>query len=98
MHAVSVRVDEQTVAEEVGATVADQTVSLHLSHSQPAVPRSSFHGLPGEVHDGSPASAVDLVVHQVLQALVERWPQEHLRSKRGIRGRGGGGEFSIIFV
>lgn len=63
VHTVRVRINEQTVPQEVRAAVTDQAVSLHLSHSQPAVAPSPFHGLPREVHHGPSAPAVDLVVH-----------------------------------
>lgn len=108
VHPVRVRVHEQTVPQEVRAAVTDQAVSLHLSHTQPTVARSTLHGLPRQVHHGSPTSAVDLVVHQVLQPLVEGWPKEHLFTKnkkvrredggRGRRGGTGGLSINILFA
>ena len=87
MHAVRVRVDEQPVPQEVRGAVTDEAVSLHLSHAQPTVAPSPLHGLPRKVHHGPPAPTVDLVVHQMLQALVERRPQENLEN--GPAGGGG---------
>ena len=42
-------------------------------------PRAALHRLPVQVLQRAARAAVYLVLHQVLQALVVRRPEEHLR-------------------
>lgn len=99
MHPIRIRVDEQTISQEIRAAMTDEAISLHLSHTQATVSRSSLHWLPREVHNRSSASAMDLVIHQVLQTLVEGRPQEHLSQWwKKVRGRGIAHQYAIGFA
>mmetsp|Transcript_29041 Transcript_29041/g.100264 ORF Transcript_29041/g.100264 Transcript_29041/m.100264 type:complete len:220 (-) Transcript_29041:1000-1659(-) len=82
---VWIRIDEHPVAQEVGHAVRDEAVALHLAHAQAAVARPTLHGLARQHRHGPARPCVDLVVDQVLEALVERGPEEDLCSEGSSR-------------
>ena len=54
----------------------DEAVTLHLAHTQAAVPRAALARLPGQRDDRPPPPAVHLVDDHVLEALVVRRPDK----------------------
>ena len=59
--------------------MGDLTITFHLSETETAVTRSTFHRLSVENLNGAPSSTVYFVVHHMLQSLVIGRPQEDLR-------------------
>mmetsp|Transcript_57052 Transcript_57052/g.100154 ORF Transcript_57052/g.100154 Transcript_57052/m.100154 type:complete len:607 (+) Transcript_57052:305-2125(+) len=82
MHTVRVTVGIQTVAQKVRCAVGDQTITFHLSHAETSCGRAALHGLTCGHRDRTAGACVDLVVDQVLQALVERRAEEDKRVER----------------
>eukprot|EP00123_Amoebidium_parasiticum_P018025 comp24071_c0_seq1/m.43308 comp24071_c0_seq1/g.43308 ORF comp24071_c0_seq1/g.43308 comp24071_c0_seq1/m.43308 type:complete len:370 (+) comp24071_c0_seq1:731-1840(+) len=78
VHTVLVTAQEHALLEEVGRTVGDHAIALHLTEAQTTLTRTTLGRLTGQVLCGAACSRVDLVVHHVLQALVVRQGQEHL--------------------
>lgn len=59
----------QSISQEICCTMRDETISLHLSHAQSSLSRSSLHRLTGEHSHWTTGPSVDLIVYQMLQAL-----------------------------
>ena len=60
----------QTLLRKDSRTVRDETVALHLAHTQTTVTRPAFARLAGKRHDGTTPTGMALVNHHVLEALV----------------------------
>ena len=67
----SVGLIEETVLDDHGHTVTDQTVTLHLSEPESSAPGTSLGGLAGKDLDGSSGPVVELSADHVVQLLVE---------------------------
>lgn len=77
-NSVKVRDLEKSFSEELGCSVGDHAVSLHLSESEAAISRSSFSGLLVEILKLSSGPCMDLVSNHVLESLVVSWAEENL--------------------
>ena len=75
---IRVALVHQAFFQKSRRAVRDDAIALHLPETQPAVPGPALHGLPRQDLHRPPSSAVDLVIHHVLQALVVRGAQEYL--------------------
>ena len=53
--------------------------SFHLSETKPSIPRTTLHRLPNQNLNRTTSSAMNLVVHHMLQPLIISWTQENLR-------------------
>jgi len=76
---VPVRLREELLAHHIRRAVCDHAIALHLPETQPAIPRTPFHGLSVEHLRRAARSRVDLVVHHVLEPLVVSRPEEYQR-------------------
>ena len=77
MNTVLIRVAEEPVSDKVRTTMRDEAIALHLSHAQTTVTTSSLQGLSGKHGDRAAGPAVNLVVDQMLQALVKGGANEN---------------------
>jgi hypothetical protein len=59
----------ESISQEVGCSMGDQAISLHLPHTQSALSGPALHRLPRQHRHGSAGAGVDLIVHQMLQTL-----------------------------
>ena len=79
---VYIPVSVQAVAQEIRCAVRDETVALHFTHTQTAFSGTALHGLTCKHGHGTAGACVDLVVDQVLKALIECRTQENERVER----------------
>jgi len=78
MHTVAVTDLKQLLPHELCSTVADHTVALHLTKPEAAIPAPAFYWLAHQYLEWAACTAVYLVVHHVLEALVEGGAEEDL--------------------
>ena len=69
----------QSLLQECCGAVRDDAVALHLSETQATIPGPTLCGLPCQDLYRSPAPAMDLVIHHMLEPLVVRRVQEDQR-------------------
>ncbi len=79
VHSIWIAHLEQALLEELRRAVRDLTVALHLAEAETTVTRATLHGLTVENLHGSARSRVNLIVDQMLEALVVRGSQVDLR-------------------
>lgn len=79
VHAIRIGLIEQPVLQKLRCAVRDHAVAFHFSESKSTVARTTLHGLPGQDLHGPTGTAVYLVIHHVLEALVIGRPDEDLR-------------------
>ena len=72
----SVRRDHQSFHDQTRRTVANQTITLHLTNSEAAVPRSTLRWLASEDCDATSRPRMHLVLNHVLEPLIEDWARE----------------------
>lgn len=63
MYAILVGIAEESVANEVGASVRDEAVTFHLSHAEATITGASLKGLTSEHGNRTTGTGVDLVVN-----------------------------------
>jgi hypothetical protein len=82
MYAILVGIAEESVANEVGASMCNEAVTFHLSHAETTITGASLKRLASKHSNRTTGTRVDLIVNQVLQALVERGSDEDSRIHR----------------
>lgn len=87
VHAVGVTLVKQALLEECSSAVTDDAIALHLSEAQTTIACTTLHWLAGQDLQGTAASAVDLEVHHMLQALVVCGVEEDLGQELTACGR-----------
>ena len=63
--------DHQSFHDQTCCTVANQTITLHLTDSEAAVSRSTFSRLASEDCDATSCPRMHLVLNHVLEPLIE---------------------------
>jgi hypothetical protein len=48
MNAILIRVAEETIANEIGTSMRDETIAFHLSHAQTTISGTTFQWLASE--------------------------------------------------
>ena len=66
-----VRRNHQPLHDETGCSVADEAVTLHLTHAEATIAGSTFGWLPRQHCDPAARPGMHLVLHHMLEALVE---------------------------
>lgn len=77
MYSVSITTLKKFLFEKSGSPVCNKTIPFHLTKPNSTVSCPTFLGLPGELGHLAPGSGVELIIHHVLEALLEGGADEN---------------------
>ena len=74
---IFIRYIEQTLLGKSRRTVCHRGIPFHLTKAEPTIARSTFRGLPRQIHHRTNRTTVLLICHHMLQALIKYWSCKH---------------------
>mmetsp|Transcript_21232 Transcript_21232/g.52594 ORF Transcript_21232/g.52594 Transcript_21232/m.52594 type:complete len:231 (-) Transcript_21232:3057-3749(-) len=76
----------QSLHNEIGCSIGDETIAFHFSQTQSTITRTSFCRLSGQYRTRTSSTSVSLIENHVLQLLIENRSGENIRVQRFTAG------------